>query len=147
VPIKTESCFIIKYIIHHTYYAKLSLLILFFAFFIFSGCSTSKFVETNLYFGLSKNDGTKIPDTAWNTFVKNNIAVTFYKGFTIFTTEGRWFDEKSGRIYTEPSHMVTSINKMDHQLSLHIDSLRNAYKKMFQQQSVLRVDKKAKISF
>ena len=124
-----------------------SLLILFFALFIFSGCSTSKFVETNLYFGLSKNDGTIITDTVWNTFVENNIAVTFYKGFTILTTEGRWLDEKSGKIYTEPSHMVISINKMNHRLSQHIDSLRTTYKKIFQQQSVLRVDKKAKISF
>ena len=148
VHFKTECWFKIKMrYLSYRIMRSSSLVILFFALFIFSGCSTPKFVETNLYFGLSKDDGTIIQDTAWNTFVENNIAVTFYKGFTVLTTEGRWLDEKSGKIYAEPSHMVISVNKMDHQLSLHIDNLRNAYKKMFQQQSVLRVDKKAKISF
>jgi hypothetical protein len=32
-------------------------------------------------------------------------------------------------------------------MSQQIDSLRNLYKSMFQQQSVLRVDKKVKVSF
>jgi hypothetical protein len=117
------------------------------ALFLFCSCASQKFTETDLYFGLSKDDGTIISDSAWNAFVQINVAPTFYKGFTVVKTEGRWLDEKSGKVYKEPSHIVISINKMNHHLSQHIDSLRNIYKKLFQQQSVLRVDKKTKISF
>ena len=123
------------------------LVILFFTVLILDGCTTQKFVETDLYFGLSKDNGTIISDSAWNAFVENNVAATFQKGFTILTSEGKWVDNKSGELYTEPSHVVITINKMNRELSQHIDSLRNAYKKIFQQQSVLRVDKKIKAVF
>jgi hypothetical protein len=114
---------------------------------ILSSCASQKFVETDLYFGMSKNDGTIISDSAWSAFVKNNIAPTFYSGFTIASAQGRWLDEKNKKIYAEPSHIVISVNKMNKNLSEKIDSLRAAYKNIFQQESVLRIDKKVKVSF
>lgn len=112
-----------------------------------NSCSSQKFVQTELYFGLSQNDGKIIPDSAWNTFVQEYVAKTFSLGFTILASEGRWFDEQSKQTQAEPSHIIISINKMNRQLSQNIDSLRNAYKKLFQQQSVLRVDKKTSARF
>jgi hypothetical protein len=112
-----------------------------------NSCSSQKFVQTELYFGLSQNDGKIIPDSSWNTFVKEYVAKTFSQGFTILTSEGRWFDEQSKQTQAEPSHVIISINKMNRHLSQNIDSLRNAYKKLFQQESVLRVDKKTSASF
>jgi uncharacterized protein DUF3574 len=123
------------------------LVLLFFSVLMLGGCATQKFVETNLYFGLSKDNGTLISDSAWNVFAENNIAETFDRGFTILTSEGKWLDNKSGKVYTEPSRVVISVNKMNHQLSQRIDSLRSTYKKIFQQQSVLRTDKKVTVNF
>ena len=119
----------------------------FFLLAILSSCASQKFVETELYFGMSKNDGTIIPDAAWNIFVETNVAAVFYNGFTIVSAQGRWLDEKNRKVDEEPSHVVISVNKMNKNLSLKIDSLRAAYKNIFQQESVLRVDKKAKVSF
>jgi len=65
---------------------------------ILSSCASQKFVETDLYFGMSKNDGTIISDSAWNVFVEANIAHTFYKGFTIVSAQGKWLDEKNKKI-------------------------------------------------
>jgi hypothetical protein len=118
-----------------------------FLFAILSSCASQRFVETNLYFGMSKNDGTIISDSAWNVFVEANIAHTFYKGFTVVSAQGKWLNEKNKKVYTEPSHVVVSVNKMNKNLSVRIDSLRAAYKNVFQQESVLRVDKKVKVSF
>jgi hypothetical protein len=63
------------------------------------------------------------------------------------SAQGRWLDEKNKKIYAEPSHVVISVNKMNKNLSEKIDSLRAAYKNIFQQESVLRIDKKVKVSF
>ena len=52
---------------------NISSLILFPLFVIISSCATQKFIETDLYFGLSKDDGTIISDSAWNVFVENNV--------------------------------------------------------------------------
>jgi Protein of unknown function (DUF3574) len=115
--------------------------------FVQSGCSSQKFVQTELYFGLSQNNGNIISDSAWNTFVQDYITKTFSRGFTILSSEGKWLDEQSKQIHGEPSHVIISVNKMNKHLSQDIDSLRSAYKRLFQQESVLRVDKKTVASF
>jgi hypothetical protein len=120
---------------------------LLFLLIILSSCASQKFVETDLYFGMSKNDGTIISDSAWSAFVETNVAPVFYRGFTIASTQGRWLNEKQRKVYTEPSYIIISVNKMNSTLSVKIDSLRTAYKNIFQQESVLRVDKKVKVSF
>jgi uncharacterized protein YaaN involved in tellurite resistance len=50
-------------------------------------------------------------------------------------------------MYQEPSRVIISVNRMNRHLSDNIDSLRTIYKKLFEQTSVLRVDKKAAVKF
>jgi hypothetical protein len=111
------------------------------------GCTTQKFMQTELYFGLKQPDGKIIPDSAWNAFVENYASKTFAQGFTVLTSQGWWMDEATKQIHEEPSHVIISINKMDHQLSKKIDSLRNAYIILFKQEAVLRADKKVSVRF
>lgn len=115
---------------------------------IVSSCTTQqKLVQTDLYFGLSQSDGNIITDSAWNTFVQEYVSKVFASGFTVVTSEGKWVDEKDKKLYAEPSHIIISINKMNSHLSNSIDSLRKTYNTIFQQQAVLRVDKKTKADF
>ncbi|MEO8710855.1 MAG: DUF3574 domain-containing protein [Parafilimonas sp.] len=111
------------------------------------GCTTQKFMQTELYFGLKQQDGKIIPDSAWNAFVENYATKTFAQGFTILTSQGWWTDEATKQIHEEPSHVIISINKMDHQLSKKIDSLRSVYIILFNQEAVLRTDKKISVNF
>jgi hypothetical protein len=115
---------------------------------IFNSCSLqNRIVQTELYFGLSLNNGNIISDSAWNVFVQKEVSPVFVGGFTIIQSNGKWYDTLSGQLHSEPSRMILSVNKLTPQASAKIDSLREKYKLLFQQQSVLRVDKKVTISF
>lgn len=113
-----------------------------------SGCAVQKeFIQTELYFGLSIPGGKLIPDSAWNQFVQNEVVKIFPDGFTELDTKGKWLDTETKELTSEPSRLITVVYKPGKFFSGRIDSLRNKYKNLFFQQSVLRVDKKAGISF
>jgi hypothetical protein len=104
-------------------------------------------VETNLYFGQSKPDGSMVTETEWKNFKENQIAKVFKEGSTVISSTGNWYDPVSHKLITEPTYVVVFLYKKSSQISQQIDSLRHWYKTMFQQQSVLRVDKKVKAIF
>lgn len=120
--------------------AYLSLLLL-------TACASSRMTETNLYFGLSKPSGGQVSEEEWNRFKEEKIAVVFKEGSTVYRATGNWFDPAVGKLITEPTYVVVYFYRHSKELSSRIDSLRNVYKSLFQQQSVLRVDKKVKAAF
>lgn len=123
------------------------LLIVPFLFFA-AGCSMQKkMVQTELYFGLSQSNGSIIADSAWNIFVQQDVSNVFSKGFTVICSEGKWVDQLHKEMHSEPSRIITSVSTMTKPLSAQIDSLREKYKTLFQQEAVLRIDKKASFNF
>ena len=117
------------------------------ACFILCSCSTPRMIETDLYFGQTRPDGSMITETEWKNFRENQIAKVFKEGCTVIKASGNWLDPVSHKLITEPSYVVVYYHKKTSQISQQIDSLRYWYKNIFQQQSVLRVDKKAKATF
>ncbi len=117
------------------------------ACFILCSCSTTRMVETDLYFGQTRPDGSMITETEWTNFRNNQIAKVYKEGCTVIKASGNWLDPVTHKLITEPSYLVIHNYNSSSQKSQQIDSLRYWYKTMFQQQSVLRVDKKAKVSF
>jgi hypothetical protein len=120
---------------------------LFIICFLLCSCSSSRMIETDLYFGLTRPDGSMITESEWNNFRNNQIAKVFKEGCTIYNTSGNWLDPETHKLITEPSRVVSHLHKSSTQISQQIDSLRYWYKMMFQQQAVLRVDRKVKASF
>jgi hypothetical protein len=104
-------------------------------------------IETSLYFGQSKPDGSMITEKEWNSFKENYISIVFKEGSSVFNATGNWMDTTTKRLMTEPTYVVTYYYKKSPAVSKQIDSLKYRYMKLFQQQSVLRVDKKAKAVF
>jgi hypothetical protein len=110
-------------------------------------CSSGRMIETSLYFGQSKPDGSMITEKEWNSFKENYISIVFKEGSSVFNATGNWMDTTTKRLMTEPTYVVTYYYKKSPAVSKQIDSLKYRYMKLFQQQSVLRVDKKAKAVF
>lgn len=113
---------------------------------LFCSCANTM-VETNLYFGQSKPDGSMITEKEWNTFKEGRIAKVFKEGSTVINSSGNWYDPDAKKLITEPTYVVVYFYKKSKQVSAQIDSLRYWYKTTFQQQSVLRVDEKVKAVF
>lgn len=120
--------------------------ILVICFFLIS-CSSARMIETQLYFGQSRPDGSHITKEEWNNFKENRLSAVFKEGSTIFNGTGNWYDPDKNQLISEPTYVVVYLHKKSSHVSHEIDSLRFLYKQMFQQQSVLRTDRKIKVSF
>ncbi len=114
---------------------------------LFYSCNSSRMTETSLYFGQSIPGGGMVNEKDWNNFKENYIRKVFKEGSTVISVSGNWYDTASHQLITEPNYVVIYYYKKSPQISRQIDSLRYWYKNLFQQQSVLRVDKKTIASF
>ena len=110
-------------------------------------CSSPRMTETTLYFGQSKPGGGMVTDKEWCNFKENNISKVFKEGFSVTRIEGSWQDTNTNKLITEPTYQVVYYYKNSSAISRQIDSLRYWYQTLFQQQSVLRVDKNVKANF
>lgn len=104
-------------------------------------------IETDLYFGQSRPDGSIISANEWDHFKSHQIAPLFKEGCTIVNTTGTWLDPVKNQLITEPTYVVIYFYKKSQKISGKIDSLRSNYRLRFQQQSVLRIDKKVNGKF
>jgi hypothetical protein len=120
--------------------------ILIICFFLVS-CSSSRMMETELYFGQTRPNGSIITEAEWNQFKDTQLSKVFKEGSTIINATGNWYDPESHKLITEPTYVVIYFYKRSPAISKQIDNLRTIYKNLFQQQAVLRVDKKVKAFF
>ena len=88
-----------------------------------------------------------ITEMEWNNFKESQIFRIFKEGSTTISATGSWLDPVTQKLISEPTYIVTYFHKRSPKISKQIDSLRNQYKSMFQQQAILRVDKKVQASF
>lgn len=112
--------------------------------FLISCSAPRKMQETNLYFGQTKLTGDTVTAKEWDDFVKQHISSVFADGSTIIRAAGNWYDTAAKQVYREPTYMVIAIHPKNKAYSNRIDDLRNLYKTLYHQQSVLRVDKKVR---
>jgi len=127
--------------------ASLALFILVSLFSLSFYPGTEEWTKTELYFGLSKPDGGSVTNDEFNAFTDSVIAPAYYEGFTITNTSGGWYDPEKQKTIFEDSRIVVHFSKMDGRISSEVDTIRAKYKRYFNQQSVLRVDQKAEVSF
>jgi hypothetical protein len=113
----------------------------------FISCSSSRMTETQLYFGLFKPNGSLITEQEWTNFSETQIPKVFKEGSTTVNTVGKWLDPVTHKLITESGRMVIYHHKTSALISKRIDTLIALYKTMFDQQSVLGVDKKVKAHF
>lgn len=108
------------------------------------------FNRTELFFGRNKPDGTEITEEEFTAFLDEIITPEFPEGLTVLDGIGQFRDAK-GKIIQEKAKVLVLIysSKMRRQNNRKIERIRNAYKKRFQQESVLRVESvlPVKVSF
>ena len=120
-------------------------LLLFLPCLLLCSCSAQRMTQTDLYFGQLKLNGGRVSEQEWDQFAEQYIGRVFPNGSSVVAATGHWYDTAAGRLVREPSYLVSSVNKMSPRLSRQIDSLRYWYKALHRQQSVLRVERKAKV--
>jgi len=101
--------------------------------------------RVELLFGLSAAAG-PIATAAWRAFLAREGTPRFPDGLTVLAAEGQWRNG-TGRITGEPSRAVIIWYAPAPDADARIEAIRDAYKRRFHQESVLRVDGEDCVSF
>jgi hypothetical protein len=103
--------------------------------------AAAKFYRTELYFGMNIPGGGTVSESNWNKFLNDEVTPKFPDGFTVIEGYGQYKD-KSGQIVKEKSRVLILLyaKKSRKDIDPKLEAIREAYKKTFQQESVLRLD-------
>ncbi|MFE0253512.1 DUF3574 domain-containing protein [Streptomyces sp. NPDC059010] len=107
------------------------------------------YVETQLFFGTARPDGgPAVTDAQFMAFVDKEVTPDFPDGLTIQTGRGQWRDV-SGTIEKERSYELILLYPQTQAKSSDrkIEEIRRDYEKAFGQESVGRVDDRARVDF
>jgi hypothetical protein len=103
--------------------------------------------RTELFFGTNRPDGTVVTDIKFKSFLDQHVTPRFPDGLTLLSGQGQ-FKNSNGMIIQEKSKVLILLYPLDDtEASNRIEAIRTAYKLAFQQESVLRVDSRAGVSF
>ena len=99
------------------------------------------YVRTQLFFGADKPDGTEVTEQEWSGFLDREVTSRFPDGLTVLTGVGQ-FRDASGVVTQESSKVLILLypSKRSKESDRKIEMIREAYKRVFKQESVLRVD-------
>ena len=107
---------------------------------------TQALVRSELYFGRLRPDGTVVSDAEWGTFVTEEITPRFPDGFTVFDALGQ-YRGRDGQIVSEPTKVLLIVHGPDARLRGSVQELRDLYRRLFQQESVLLIESPAHAGF
>ena len=101
---------------------------------------TLHFARTELFFGTAKPDGV-VTEEEFLAFLDAEVTPRFPDGLTLLRGDGQ-FRGEDGVIVKEQSFVLILLYPLEgfRESNGKIDSIRQLYKAMFQQESVLRVD-------
>lgn len=99
------------------------------------------YVRTQLFFGADKPDGTEVTEQEWSSFLDREVTSRFPDGLTVLTGVGQ-FRDASGVVNQESSKVLILLypSKKSKESNRKIEMIREAYKRDFKQEAVLRVD-------
>jgi hypothetical protein len=103
--------------------------------------AAAKSYRTELYFGTDKPGGGKVSPQDWDKFLESEVTPRFPDGFTVLEGYGQ-YKGSDGKIVREASHILVIFypKKQRVDVDRKVEELRDSYKKLFNQESVLRVD-------
>jgi hypothetical protein len=107
---------------------------------------TQALVRSELYFGRLKPDGSVVTDAEWRAFVADEVAPRFPDGFTVLDALGQ-YRGRDGRIIAEPTKILLIVHGPDARPRASVQELRDVYRRLFQQESVLLIESPARAGF
>jgi hypothetical protein len=100
-----------------------------------------RYYRTELYFGLSKPDGSEVTAEEWARFLADEVTPRFPAGFTVIEALGQYQGDDKKIVKEKSRVLILLYEKKDRKHnSVKIEEIRAAYKKAFRQESVMRLD-------
>ncbi|MPZ84507.1 MAG: DUF3574 domain-containing protein [Actinophytocola sp.] len=98
--------------------------------------------RTELYFGGSMPDGSEITPADFELFLDKEVTPAFPDGLTWMEAHGQWMGGKE-----ESYLLILLYPPTDRHANREIEEIRTDYKRLFEQESVLRADSTDRVSF
>lgn len=115
-----------------------------------AGCATrrpaSEWARSEVYFGMSRPDGSLVSATEWQEFMNQEVTPRFPAGLTVLESSGQWRNLRGG-IDREPSKVLILVHARDRATEAQVDSIRKAYCARFEQEAVMKVTSPAQVVF
>ncbi|HWL86778.1 MAG TPA: DUF3574 domain-containing protein, partial [Polyangiaceae bacterium] len=108
--------------------------------------SETLMIQSELIFGTDRLNQPPVTQAQFQNFVDTEITPRFPDGFSIIDVLGQ-FQTANGTIEKEPSKLLIVFNDGSKTPSDKLEALRNKYKQLFQQESVLRTDSPMCVAF
>jgi len=99
------------------------------------GSSSAAQIRTTLYFGLSRPKGS-VSELEWQLFLRDEVTKRFPDGLTVWQAEGQWLT-RAGSIAREQSKVVLLVHGDTAEARQSVQAVIQAYRRNFDQQSVL----------
>ena len=99
------------------------------------GAASAPQVRTTLYFGLARPKGA-VTELEWQIFLRDEVTTRFPDGLTVWEAEGQW-RTPGGSLDHEQSKVLLLVHPDTHVARQSVQAVIDAYRKAFDQQSVL----------
>ncbi len=99
------------------------------------GASSTSQVRTTLYFGRARPKGS-VSELEWQLFLRDEVTKRFPQGLTVWNAEGQW-RTSDGNIEHEQSKVLLLVHPDTPAARQSVQSVIDAYRKVFEQDSVL----------
>jgi Protein of unknown function (DUF3574) len=103
--------------------------------------------RTELFFGSAKPDGSTVTDEEFRRFLDEEVTPRFPDGLTLLVGLGQYRGASGGLVQEKSMLLVLLHPSNEPDGPGHIEAIRRAYKSRFRQESVLRLDACAVVSF
>ena len=106
----------------------------------------SRWVRSEVYFGMSTPGGALITPEAWQEFLNTEITPRFPAGLSVIDTAGQWRNA-GGHIDREPGKLLVLLHPDNSGADAAIEDIRRLYCARFRQEAVMRVEVAASVTF
>jgi hypothetical protein len=97
-------------------------------------------------FGRARPDGSLISEVEWIAFVDEHVTPRFPDGLTVVDARGQ-YRTRAGQIVREPSKLLIVLHDGSSRSRAALEEIRTAYKRLFDQESVLIMSAPARASY
>jgi hypothetical protein len=99
------------------------------------GATSASQIRTTLYFGRTRPRGS-VSELEWQMFLRDEVTQRFPEGLTVWEAEGQW-RTPTGSLDHEQSKVLLLVHPDTAAARQSVQAVIEAYRKMFEQQSVL----------
>ena len=103
-------------------------------------------MKYELFMGRNSQSGEVVDDAAWAKFLEDTVTPRFPDGLTVLDAQGQWRDSE-GLVQKERSKLLVVLAPPGDDGMRLISEVSDEYKRRFNQESVLRVESDACVSF